>query len=266
MASLWSAQGKLARARKHIADLEPILKAFNAGNPYGIAATRDSMRKPVYTVTKVTPTGPDAATTAGDALQNLRSALDHLAFTVVTLGRGAQPIDPRNVAFPIVDDRTKYLGLRNSRLQGARQNALDAVDKIEPWRGGKGEILWRLSELNNIDKHRLLITVGSFNSGVDIGRFLSRQISTSWAGAFPEQPRPDPQISLVLNPADRLCPLKIGDVLFTGAPDEELGTETFYLDIALVEPGVLECEPIVKTLQGMADAVDKVLTDFAPLV
>jgi hypothetical protein len=38
--------------------------------------------------------------------------------------------------------------------------AIAAIDAVQPY-GGRNDVLWHLHELNNIDKHRLILTVGS---------------------------------------------------------------------------------------------------------
>ena len=40
-----------------------------------------------------------------------------------------------------------------------RQEAVKAIDRLKPY-GGGNDFLWRLHGLNNIDRHRLLFTVG----------------------------------------------------------------------------------------------------------
>jgi hypothetical protein len=44
----------------------------------------------------------------------------------------------------------------------------------EPYRGGKGHGLWQLNELNNIDKHQLLIPAAAFNHSVDLSGMVRR--------------------------------------------------------------------------------------------
>jgi hypothetical protein len=64
----------------------------------------------------------------------------------------------------------------------------------------------------------------------------------------------------------RICPLKVGDVLFD-SPSSEVDEEMeFTCEIAFNEPGICECEPLLETLHGMAQLVDDIVTGFIPLL
>jgi hypothetical protein len=47
------------------------------------------------------------------------------------------------------------------KVKGMRKEASDLIRMIKPYKGAD-DTLWRLHRLNNIDKHRLLVTVGAF--------------------------------------------------------------------------------------------------------
>jgi len=149
-----------------------------------------------------------------------------------------------------------------------RQNAIDAINAVKPYKGGN-DTLWRLHKLNNVDKHRLLITVGSRFGSVNITPTLQREMERAWA----EHPTSRNLIGkdvfppVFLNPADRLFPLKAGDELFVDAPDAEVNEKMqFRLGVAFSEPQVAEGEPLLETLQHMADMVDNLVTSFRLLL
>jgi hypothetical protein len=48
------------------------------------------------------------------------------------------------------------------------QQAVAAIDALKPYKGGN-DVLWQLHELNNVDKHRLILTVGSAVRSTDLG-------------------------------------------------------------------------------------------------
>lgn len=74
-------------------------------------------------------------------------------------------------------------------------------------------------------------------------------------------------LSVFVRPADRLCPLKVGDELFLDSIDAEVDEKLqFRFDIAFVEPGVLECESVLETLQQMADLLEGLIRSFATFV
>jgi len=98
---------------------------------------------------------------AGDVLQNLRSALDHLAFQLVEAGQG-RPVGTRRgkrIGFPIFDMAKDYEALKTGKIKGARKSAIKAIDALKPYKRRNGT-LWMIHYFNNIDKHRQLITIG----------------------------------------------------------------------------------------------------------
>lgn len=103
---------------------------------------------------------------AGDTIQNLRSALDHLAYQLV-VAHGGQPDD--KTAFPIlVPARTKSGEPRRPYVSGGVSDEALALVKAAQPNDGPEHPMFRLRELSNIDKHRLLFVVATSMSGVTI--------------------------------------------------------------------------------------------------
>lgn len=93
---------KIKRAKEHVADLERELRAFLDGNPYKVGAKRDPQtRKLIYYVASVEPTPDCLPLIAGDAIQNLMSALDHLAYQIVCSDTGDNPPNELSPSFRI---------------------------------------------------------------------------------------------------------------------------------------------------------------------
>jgi hypothetical protein len=138
-----------------------------------------------------------------------------------------------SVYFPIGEDRDQYQKERGRKVRGLRQNAIDGIDALEPYKGGRGHQLWMLNKLDNTDKHRLLLTAGSALHHVDIGpllwaemqKHMSSEMALQLTAGMQKQLSPTMQkltpvevvgstIKLPLRPADNLCPLKVGDEVF----------------------------------------------------
>jgi hypothetical protein len=106
----------------------------------------------------------DTVTMAGDVIHNVRAALDHLARQLVTVGfdcSGSIPLtDPelRQIEFPIAETFRKYESGKTAKTKGMLPEAIQAIDALKPYKGGN-DALWRIHELDNIDKHRNLFTV-----------------------------------------------------------------------------------------------------------
>jgi hypothetical protein len=251
---------KVERAKHHVKELEVELSAFQYTNPYKVGTKRNPQtRQLIYYLTSVSDVPIGISVIAGEVIQSLRSALDHLAYQLVLVGIG-QPGPFHYVYFPISDSAQKYEAGKTGQVQGMTQDAIDAIDALKPYQGGN-DTLWRINKLNNIDKHRLLVTVGSQFRSVDLGAHMSRFMQES----FPD--KPIPMMSVFVKPADTLFPLKTGDELFIDGPDAEPNDKMqFRFEVALSEPQVLEGEPVLEALHQMVDLVDNLVPAFAPLL
>ena len=258
---------KIERAKQHIRELNAEVKSFFDTHPYVIGTKRNPQtRQLIYYVTSVRETPITLAAIAGDVLQNLRSALDHLAYQLVLVGTSGVG-SAYHVSFPIADDAAKYKSESIRKVKGMRQDGIDAINAIKPYKGGN-DTLWRLHKLNNIDKHRFLITVGS--------AFRSINLMAHAEQVFRQVLASDPNFSdfgevklpkAFFKSADRLFPLKAGDELFIDVPDAKVNEKMeFSFDVAFGEPQVVEGESLLETLQHMADLVDHLVFSFAPLL
>lgn len=260
---LASIRVKVERAKKHIGDLDAELRTFYDAKPCGIGAKRDPQtRRPIYYVTRVSDTPVAVAAITGDALHNLRSALDHLAYQLVSVGKGsAGPFD--YVYFPIAESAKKYETGKMRKIQGMRPAAIKAIDAVKPYQGGN-DTLWFLHKLDNVDKHRFLIAVTSVFQSVDVRRPLLRMLTQQGVPADVALPT---DFNIHLLPEQRLHPVKAGDILFTDLPDAEVDKKMqFRFHVAFGEPGIFEGEPLLETLQHVADLVDNLVLSFRPLL
>jgi len=152
---------KIKRAKEHEAELQRQLRLYLDGKPYKVGHKHDpASRKLIYYVTSVDSAPDCLALIAGDIIQNLMSALDHLAYQIVCRDTNDNPPNPNWIYFPIADDLQKYDAKKGGKMQGASAATFAAIDVLKPYKGGN-DSLWTLYRLNNIEKHRLLLTVGS---------------------------------------------------------------------------------------------------------
>ncbi len=258
MSSLAGAKAKVERAKQHIRDLNTEIRAFLDGQPYTISTKNDlQTRKLIYYVADVRSVPLSIAAITGDVIQNLRSALDHLAYELVVVGTGSAGPHTR-VYFPIFSSASKYEAGEDAHTKGMRKDAIDAIDAVKPYNGGN-DTLWKLHELNRIDKHRLLLTAGSHFQSVDLGAYLSQQFRSMTGRDYPT-------LSVFVRPADRMFPLKTGDELFIDPPGAEVNKEMkFTFEVAINEPTIVESQPIIETVHQMADLVDNLIPIFEPL-
>jgi hypothetical protein len=255
-------QRKVERAYKHIADLNTAVRLFLDSKPYKVGTKRNPQtRQLIYYLTEVSPTPISFSTITGDALQNLRSALDHLAQQLFLVGSGSN-VTSRRVQFLIEQNAAQYKGRLQGVVQGMRQDAIDALSACEPYNGGKGHDFWVLHELNNIDKHRLLVTVGSSFGSVNLGAIATAELEKVTGRTLPTLPG----LNAFFRPADILFPLKAGDELFIDAanaePNQNLQSDGFRFGITLNEPGIAEGKPLLETVQHLSDLVSNTIPLF----
>jgi hypothetical protein len=195
---------KIERANKHIRDLDAAIAAFLAINPYKVAAKRDpETGKPIYYVAEVQPVPHEICIILGDAIHNLRTALDHLAQQLYLAGSGAS-VYRKETGFFIAQKATEYKRAVGGKVEKMGREAIDALAALEPYKGGKGNDFWVLHSLNNIDKHRTLVAAGSSYEAVVPGMPENVRKFAAERGIDLRD------FSIGITPADNLCPLPGG--------------------------------------------------------
>ena len=256
-------QLKAERARKHLRDLESEIKAFLGSNPYRVGIKRDPQtRRLIYYLTSVEEVPESISLIAADVLQNLGSALDHLAYALLLVATGGRPGNQaKRVFFPIQEDATEYAGESRRKLKGLEPSAIAAIDAIKPYKGGN-DLLWRMNQLNRVSKHRSIVMAGSEFRSVDVASGMLRQIArtdSGWEAAVAAM-----DLHLFLKPNDSGFPLRQGFELFEDLPDAEADQKMqFRFQVAFREPGIIEGDPLLETLRNMADVVDNVIANLA---
>jgi hypothetical protein len=156
ISGLESAALKLMRAQKHIDAIRDISWDYNEREPNVIIKHPDGSDE-----LKFIESPPDAISVlAGEAIYQIRSALDHLAFQLVRLNRGGiLPVDwEEKCAFPLRIDPPKNPPVFNCferTLPGISMQEFTFIESVQPYnRGDVGVFLGRLAILSNIDKHR----------------------------------------------------------------------------------------------------------------
>lgn len=257
---------KIGRASRHITELKSEVESFLGTRPYEVATKRNSQtHQLIYYLASVADVPSNISATAGDALQCLRTALDYLAYQLVLVGTGTSgPFD--HVYFPIADSAAIYDATKGARTKGMRAAAVGAIDATHPYKGGN-DVLWHIHKLNNVDKHRLLITVGSAFRSVDLGGYMLRAMRRELADRPELADLAHVELPAFFRPADRMFPLAAGAELFIDGPDAEADPEMeFRFEVAFGEPGIVEGEPLQETLTTMAETVENLVTTFRPLL
>lgn len=161
--SIVSAVAKVKRANRHIHDMEEVCASINADG-FRIFATDEADGVNVgMSFEPVLRAIPILCMMAGDAVHNLRTALDHLAYQIVS----AAQKPPNYLYFPIADTLASLEANKSFQLlsQIAPQIATVIQKEIKPY--GEDNMFVKLNKLDRVDKHRFLL-VHSVSGAADI--------------------------------------------------------------------------------------------------
>jgi hypothetical protein len=236
---------KLQRGREHIADLEARIARFHNTDFYrlrlepvqGQARMKvilDSLHEPDKAINAV----------IGDAIGNLRSALDYIAVAVVA------PItnSPEDVGFPFADNDKAFAGQVTSKKSFMAVPVITGlfIDEIQAYKGGKGHTLWVLNKLRNIDKHRFLVTANQMAGIV---------VSMQTGGLVINRVK----FNIAAGHKATIIDLPPGFIKFTDQPKA-----TF--DVIVHEPPYIHGEAVIGFLKSAAGKVESILNPLEVLL
>lgn len=239
---------KIQRAKNHIDDLEEAIRAFIKSKPYTIGTKPHPVAEIEHTtlfVSTIEQVPFALSLIVGDAVHNLRSSLDHLAWQLVEAGGGIPNTD---TYFPICETAHQFASaIGRGDVSKMRTGAESVVLSLQPCTTGDTTLVM-LNELDRIDKHRLLIAVASTMDkwGVDV---FNGQ--TMW---FNE---------------NRFLPLAIGYEI-ANIPNSTYAQspQAFKLsiDVTFGKPEIAEGNLVLETVQQMADQVDAIVNKLEPFL
>jgi hypothetical protein len=252
---------KVERAKKHVEDLESRIRAFFDSAPDTAFRIEDDFhtRQRTYYLARVPEIPLDIANTIGDVLHNLRSALDHIAYRLPRASNARAWTQ-----FPIAESAAKYMSPKiRGKVQVFRKDVVEALDALKPYKGGN-DALWRLHELNKIDKHRLLLTTSISNTHRSMTPTEKARMIARYQGSHPGNSTV-PDLSEVLIRIQPVA-LNAGDKFLTIPHSEMEDKVHLHFDVAFNEPQVIEANPVVETLHEMAKLVGDIVVRFDPLL
>lgn len=240
---------KFSRAICVLDDLEQRVAEFLSSDPFTLEALDEAVSGDLVYRVRVRSQPPlDWSVLVGDVVHNARSALDHLAHRLVECGGG---IPTEATHFPISDQEAGYGEKVRKALKGAEMTSREAIKALKPWHGGDDR-LWKLHRLDVIDKHRLLVPVGSAQRGISLGSVF-RGFDGSGGDSVAI-----PCIELLTD--DRQYPLQDGAEVFrimkaardADAADSSWKTEhAVTFEIAFGDGVVVDGEPLLRSLREM---------------
>jgi hypothetical protein len=162
---------KLHRARQHVQTLNAQVASFGDRDPYAfVEQLEPQLGQHVVRVKVQREPLPMWSALVGDALQDMRAALEHLAYALAVAYSG-EPDDPEKVSFPITDTLGKFNAVRKQKIGLIDPAAQALIQEVQPYhRGDRAEFhsLMVLDDLARVDRHRTLHITPAFLMGTDI--------------------------------------------------------------------------------------------------
>lgn len=156
-----SAQSKINRARKHIAEIGHLLREKR---PFAyILETNVRTGERTTFAKKNVPVIAEIAGIAGDTVHNLRSALDHAYWEIVSPVATSDG-DRKAIQFPFSETAARLKETIQTRLAHKVSDIFfHAILSLKPHgEVGGNESLWLIHKLDTIDKHRFPIPTGDY--------------------------------------------------------------------------------------------------------
>lgn len=168
--SLAGPRARLDRAEALIDELNEATRTFTATRPYRAVEVDDTNplnRRFIFEAVAEVPL--QIRVRAGEIVHHTRAALDLLVYQLLLCAGVNDEKRFRQCAFPIVamhdpNDReqvTRYTSRMKKAIDGVKDDARDRIEAVQPWRPGNPGVWSHLSqveELDNTQKHRLLLT------------------------------------------------------------------------------------------------------------
>jgi hypothetical protein len=277
--TLQDAWEKLRWARQHFEPLRRAIEEFQQRDSHTLSVQidKDAGQYAFYVSGLETP-DPDWGLQIGDCLHNARTALDYLMVRLIAFATGQDPKDIREVQFPIFSSPEKF----NSRMGHLGKDPLlsgylTRLEELQTFQNGNPSIwgvewldgvrvprvsplpeaLSLLSQLDNVDKHRVVHAVWNGNAV-----FAPK-------GAAPGIP-PDFKLvteSLATSPLEDGA--EVGSMFFATPlphdwhPDEVQMKSYYPLEVSLDEPLIVKA--VLEIVPYCLGAVGAVLRLFDPM-
>jgi len=248
MASAEGARIKLNRSERHIVELKTETSVFLGSQPFGLTRAEEPNGDVTWRVKVHRSVPTEWSAIIGDAVHNMRSALDLLAWQLVEVNLGRPT---RDTCFPIGQAPLAVYDQQLRRtLAGASDAAIRFVRRLKPFAGGN-TFLTRLHALDISDKHKLVLVVGAAHKHV----VLKLKMKVPWQAAPVEFP------TLALNPADRQFPLQDGAEVFRvcRAARESENEHDLVFELAFGDVAEVRGLPLIATLESMHRHVLKII-------
>jgi hypothetical protein len=174
--NLSSVLAKLGRADEHAQAVKAEIKRWRDSRPYTVTREHnaDFTRHSLVAHIGIEPPLLRWTLMVGDAVHNMRAALDHFVYAIAIYEASGQnpPPDERNLLFPICDTCPEFTRTERKRLMSLSDKVREGIEACQPYHRKHPDLpplLSVLNELEKTDKHKLLRLAFSSTAHVNVG-------------------------------------------------------------------------------------------------
>ncbi len=155
------AQLKIEQASNHIGNFELQAHKFFESAKCELVVEKDADSDDRFVLIKLVDRYPEKfRLTIGDALSNLRSALDHLAVGLAKQHTG----EHHKIYFPIKNDKGAFeREVDGNKLQHFSGDTIEKLKLFQPFQGGNC-LLWAIHHVRNYENHNFLVPISDMGS------------------------------------------------------------------------------------------------------
>ena len=242
-----SAALKIERADQHIRDLQAAFEAFSQSHRHTVHV-HGNVKGPIYfEIVFDAALPPTLALILGDAIHNLRTALDHATWELLGMDGAKRK---RQLQLPSGQNRVDFEAFCKG-IETPDQSTIDFLIELAVYPEGEGKMLYWLCKLDNAEKHRIITPVAQAASVARIV-FIDLATNKRWEST-----------DITLHPGDDgRSYLKVKPGLGIDCNEHfQTAASIFFGDVEGVPN-----EPVIPTLVHLRDAVADTLREFRRLV
>ena len=236
----YGARLKIERANRHIDELEYLICEIpKLYRQKGLSITDQGNGSMMISIEDLAPIGDKIRMTLGDAIHNLRSALDHVWSA---LYREAGITGSKSLAtFPFHETRINLINaIDESPIKKSFPEVEGLIlDKLKPHRDeGGNSLLWTITKLDKLDKHNMVIPAITSTQATDV------KINLAGDNKF-----------IFANASENL--------LQTNIPFEHKHHGELIFEVTFPEGGFLGGEAVLPSVVNMSEAVSESVELFS---
>lgn len=247
---------KVDRAKQHIRDVHNLLQKRRPFR-YTIETDYEACESSIGAKRNEAVLA-DLALMIGDAVHNLRSALDHRVWELIAPSCEGDEKVLRNIQFPFASSSGNVeKTFKRREINRAAKEVWIALEDLKPYPGGNDD-LCLVNQLDVLDKHKLLIPAADYTV-ITFARirplvpdFPPELLSAAFSGNSRDVAWRIPRMNRQQRRSNG----------FTRGREEELPIP---VQVVLREAPEAPLRPLNETLRNMATAVERALESLAPL-